>query len=133
MAKQVKIVVSTHQGILYDEVTDYIVISSKNGEFAIMSNHAMIITTIDEGFIKLVRQGDVFYISIINAALEFHDNIATVIAQETFIGRTKEKALSALISLRNERLEKNRKVDAELEIMEHKLKDNIKSVKAGSL
>ena len=130
---QVHIIVSTHQGKIYDELTDYIVISSKKGEFAILPNHVAIITTISEGFIKLVRKEGVFFIALVNGALEFHDNVASIIAQEAFIGRTKEKAKEMLLSIRQERLEHNRKVDAELEIAEHQLKEQIKEVKAGNL
>ena len=50
-----KIIVSTHQGQLYNEDVDYIVVHNQDGEFAIMKNCLPIISVISLGYIKLVR------------------------------------------------------------------------------
>ena len=38
-----KVVVSTHQGILYNEEVQYIVVKNTDGEFAILNNWNMIV------------------------------------------------------------------------------------------
>ena len=133
MAKQIHLLTSTHQGILYDEACDYVVVSAREGEFAIMPGHVAIITTFKEGFLKLVRDNNNYFIALVNAVVEFHDDVLNVIASEAFIGRTKEKAKESLNSLRHERLNKNRKLDTDLEIVERDLRENIKNAKAGEI
>ena len=51
-----KISVVTPHGELYNEDIDYVVVSSKmNGEFAILKDHIPIISSIDLGYVKMVR------------------------------------------------------------------------------
>lgn len=133
MKKQINIIISTHQGILYNEVCDYIVVKKSSGEFAMLPDHIPTITSIDEGFIELDRDKDKYYVNLVNAALEFHDNVCNVIAQEAFIGRSMEHARSQLNQIKKERLEKNRVLDTNLEIKEKELRDSIKEAHAGNL
>ena len=128
-----KLIVSTHEGILYNEDVDYTVIMSKSGEFAILENHVNLITTIKEGFIKLVREKETLFIALNEAALIFHNNVLSVAVLEAFVGKTKERAKELLEEERKNRLNQNRKIDAELEIAERQLKQNIKEAKAGNL
>ena len=66
-----KIVVSSHQGNLYNEEVDYVVVhSDSDGEFAIMQNHIPVVSVIDEGYVKLVRDKDEFYVVIVNGILQ---------------------------------------------------------------
>ena len=129
----VKIVVSTHQGKLYDETCDYVVIHSTSGEFAIFHNHLPICTTISTGYVKLVKGSDVLYLSVSNGLLEYHNNKCNVIAQEAHIGRNYESAKEHLAEIRKERLEKNRNLDADYTKNEKDIRDNLKSAKAGNL
>jgi len=131
--KSIHIIVSTHQGKIYDENSDYIVVKKADGEFAIFPDHVPTITSFNEGFIKLVLGKDSFYICLVNAALEFHDNNANVIAQEAFIGKDMEKAKSLLLAQRNKRLSNNRKYETEIEINERKLQKAIKEAHAGDV
>ena len=133
MDKQEQIIVSTHQGRIYDEHCDHIVVKNKEGEFAIYPNHIPVITSFEEGFVKLVRDKDVFFIGLTSAVVEFHQNKCIVLAQEAHIGRDMESAIKHMEIVRNERLEKNRKLDADLTVKEKEIIDNIKKAKAGSL
>lgn len=129
-----KIIISTHQGNLYNEEVDYIVVhNSICGEFGIMHNHVPVVAVIDEGYVKLVRDNDEFYVVIINGILEFHDNIATVLAQEAQIGVSYDSAKNHLNEIRKEQLEKNRKDTADFTQKEKELRDHLKNVNAGSL
>ena len=128
-----KILISTHQGLLYDEEVDYVVCKNEDGEFAIMKHHIPIIAVINIGTIKLVLGKQVLYVAIDNGMLEFKDDVLNVIAQGAFIGRTQESAREHLNDFVNERLEKNRKSRVEMTQKERELFDNIKKTGAGKL
>ncbi|MBQ3253271.1 MAG: F0F1 ATP synthase subunit epsilon [Acholeplasmatales bacterium] len=129
-----RIVVSTHQGNLYDEEVDYIVVhSDSDGAFGIMENHVPVVSIIDEGYVKLVRGTDEYYIVIISGVLEFHNNMAVVLVQEAHIGQTPEYAKKYLEEIRKERLEKNRQETADFTQKERELREHLKNANAGSL
>ena len=129
-----RIVVSTHQSNLYNDEVDYLVVSSREtGDFGIMKDHVPVIAVIDDGYIKLVRDQTELYVVIVAGIFEFHDNYATVLAQEALIGQSIESAKKHLEEIRNERLEINRKENSDFTIKEKELKDHIRNSKAGSL
>lgn len=129
-----KVVVSTHQGIIYDEEVDYIVVHDQNdGEYAMLNNHVPVVSVLESGFIKLVKGEDSLYIALLSGIVEFHDNFATVLVQEAHAGRTLESAKEHLLDIRKERLDKNRKESSDFTRMEKELRDNIAKSKAGSL
>ena len=88
----IKLIVRTHQGKLFDEVCDYIVVKERNGEFAIFPNHVSVITSFEEGFIKFVSNNQTLYLSLCSAVVEFSNNVATVLAQEAHVGEDMKKA-----------------------------------------
>ncbi len=128
-----KICVSTHQGKLYDDEITYAVVKNDDGEFAIMKNHMPLVCVIPTGYLKLVVERQEVYLAVINGMLEFKDNIINVIAQGAHIGYSKESALKHLNSVRNERLELNRKANVELTQKEKELIESIRMSKAGNL
>ncbi|MDY5983224.1 MAG: F0F1 ATP synthase subunit epsilon [Anaeroplasma sp.] len=128
------VVVSTHQGVLYNEEVDYVVVhSDTDGEYACLKDHVPVISVMDTGYIKLVKGKDEFYVVIQSGIFEFKDNLAQVLVQEAMIGKTYESAKSHLLSIRQERLERNRKESTDFTKMEQELRENIKTTKAGSL
>ena len=129
----IKLVVRTHQGKLFDEICDHIVVKERDGEFAIFPNHVSVITSFEEGFIKFVSNEHTLYLAVCSAVVEFSNNVATVLAQEAHVGETMESAKLFLEEVRKERLEKNRETEAELAAGEKDLLDNIKKAKAGNL
>ena len=103
-----RIIVSTHQGNLYNEEVDYIVVhSNTDGDFGIMENHVPVIAVMEEGYIKLVRDKIELFIVVVSGILEFHDNEATILVQEAHIGRNIESAKQHLDEIRKEKLERN--------------------------
>ena len=129
-----KIVVSSHQGNLYNEEVDYVVVhSDSDGEFAIMQNHIPVVSVIDEGYVKLVKDKDEFYVVIVNGILEYHDNEVTVLVQEAHIGQDAQSAKVHLNAIRKERLETNRQDVSDFTQKEKELIDNLRKTKAGSL
>ena len=128
-----RIIVSTHQGTLYNEEIDYFTVHKTDGDFGVMKDHIPVIAVMDEGYIKIVRGNDEFYIVIINGILDYHDNLATILVQEAHIGRDAESAKNHLLEVRKARLEQNRKESVDLTQKEKELRENIAKSKAGNL
>lgn len=124
--------VVTPQGELYNETIDYVVVSSKmNGEFAILKGHVPIISAIDVGYVKMVRDDQSIYTVVINGVIEHKDGKVSVIAQEAHVGMSKNSAMDHLNTVREERLEENRKRTVDFAKAERELRKNIKQAKAG--
>ena len=128
------VIVSTHQGVLYNEEVDYVVVhSDSDGEYAVMKDHLPVVSVMDTGYVKLVKGKDEFYVVIQSGIFEFKDNFASVLVQEAIIGRTAEAAKQNLLNIRKERLERNRKESTDFTQMEKTLRENIKKTGAGQL
>jgi len=129
-----KISVVTPQGELYNENIDYVVVSSKmNGEFAIMQDHIPIISSIDTGYVKMVRDNKELFTVIINGVVEHNNNIINVIAQEAHVGLSKDSAMDHLNTVREERLKENKRRNVDFAKAERELKQNVKEAQAGKL
>lgn len=129
-----KISVVTPHGELYNEHIDYVVVYSKmNGEFAIMKNHIPIISSIDVGYVKMVKGEKILYTVIINGVVEHSNNIINVIAQEAHVGLSKDSAMDHLNTVREDRLAENKRRNVDFAKAERELKQNIKKAKAGQL
>ncbi len=126
--------VVTPQGELYKEEVEYVVVTSKmNGEFAIMKNHIPIISTIDTGYVKIVRDDKELYTVVLNGVVEFQNNVCNVIAQEAHVGMNKVSAMDHLNTVREERIQENKRRNVDFLLAEKELKKGIKDSKAGSL
>ena len=129
-----KVYVVTPQGELYNEDVDYVVVTSKmNGEFAIMKNHIPIISTIDTGYVKMVKDEKELFTVIINGVVEHQNNIVNVIAQEAHVGMSKDSAMDHLNTVRKERLEENKRRNVDFLKAERELKKSVKEAKAGKV
>ncbi|MDE6242241.1 MAG: F0F1 ATP synthase subunit epsilon [Anaeroplasmataceae bacterium] len=128
-----KLIVSTHQGVLYNEEVDYVVVHNADGEFAILKEHIPVIAVMDEGYVKMVKDANEFYVVITNGILEFHDNIASVLAQEAHLGKDKEEAKQQLEDFRKQRLDENRKEQVDFTQKEKELREHLRNSKAGQL
>lgn len=128
------IVIVTPDGELYnEEVTSVIISSQNNGDYEILKDHLPIVSTIDTGYVKLEQDKMIFYVVIINGVVEQINNRITVIAQDAFIGESKETAFDNLNAIRLARTEENKKRNIELELAEKELKRQIKMTGAGQL
>jgi F-type H+-transporting ATPase subunit epsilon len=129
-----KLTVVTPAGELFNEEVDYVVVTSKmNGEFAIMKNHIPIISTIDTGYVKMIRDEKEIYTVVINGVVEHQNNIINIIAQEAHVGMSKDSAMDHLNTVRKERLEENKRRNVDFAKAERELKKNVKEGKAGQL
>jgi F-type H+-transporting ATPase subunit epsilon len=122
----------TPKGVQFQETIDYFVVESKTtGDFAVLNDHVPVIAALDDAMIKMHHKNQILYIVVINGHLEFHDNQATVIAQEANVGTDKEKALENLLDVREERIKENQARQKDFLKAENELKKNIKASKAG--
>ena len=129
-----KIVISTHKGVLYNDEIEYFVIKNDEGEFAILKDHTPVISVISSGYVKINRSSDVeYYYVLVNALLEFSNNNATILAQEAINGETLEKAKAELERVRKERVEQIKRSNLDYTKLEQDLRKNIKRSKAGRL
>ena len=128
-----KFLVSTHQGKLYDEELDHIIVHMVDNEFAILKDHIPLVCVIPYGYIKMVLGNDVLYLALSNGVLEFKDNVVTIIAQEAHVGKSEDRAREELNAIRKERLENERKNSGDFTRQESELLDNLKRAKAGKI
>lgn len=128
-----KVIVSTHQGVMYRDKVDYFVIKNQDGEFACQKNHLPIISIIKEGYVKLVRDNLSICIVLVNAVMEFMNNECNILAQEAQAGKTLEEAKSILETIRFERTQLNKKEQVDYTNLQKELNENIKKTKAGNL
>lgn len=128
------IVIVTPDGELYNEEVQSVIISSKNnGDYEILHDHLPIVSTIDTGYVKMTMGKMVYYVVIINGVVENKTNKITVIAQDAFIGKSKEEAQKNLADIRKTRINENKKRNIELAKAEKELKKQIKMTGAGKL
>lgn len=129
-----QIIITTPDGELYNEEVSFVLVSShSNGEYGILPDHLPIASTIDTGYLKLVQGELVYYVVVIGGILENHHDHITVIAQDAFIGKSKEKAFENLNEIRTSRLEENKKRNVELAMAERELRKQIQASGAGSV
>jgi F-type H+-transporting ATPase subunit epsilon len=128
-------VISTHQGVLYDEEIDYIVVRNQDGEFAMLKDHVPLICVISEGYVRFVISNpltDIFII-INNGVLDFHDNNVSILAQEAAAGYTLEEATINMETQLFERRKENKQENIDFTVKENELRENLKKAKAGDL
>ena len=123
----------TPKGLVFDNQVDFIVVQGDEGQLAILENHVSIVVPIRNGFVKRVNGNEEVYHVISGGLLEFSNNIATVIAQETVEGKTYDDALKALENLREAVKEKNRKQTLDFTEMEKEIVLNLKEIKASKI
>jgi ATP synthase F1 epsilon subunit len=129
-----KIIVVTPEGELYnEEVTSVIVSSANNGEYGILTGHLPIVSTIDTGFVKMTFNQLTYYVAIVNGLVQQVHDVITVIAQDAYIGESKESAFENLNQIRKARIESNRQRNLELAMAENELKKQIKQTGAGNI
>ncbi len=130
---KIQVVISTHQGKLYDESCEHLTVKNEHGEFAIFKDHLAICTVVSKGYVKLAKDNKNYFVSLVNALVEFNNNECTIAAAEAHLGETLDEANKVLEDSRNQRLEFNKKVNADYTHSEKEIRDNLKNTKAGSL
>ena len=128
-----KIIVSTHQGVVLNEETEYILVHNSDGEFGILTNHIPVVTIIDNGYIKTTNKNATKYVSLCGAIFEFHNNEAIILAQEATYANSLNEAKEHLIDNRNKRIEANKKESVDFTKTENELRNHMKTAKASKI
>lgn len=128
-----KLSIVTPKGMVFEGEVDFITVDGDQGQLGILTNHVPIVVPIRNGFVKRVTGNNEIYHVISGGLLEFSNNIATVIAQETVEGKTHEEALKSLEELRKTLKEQNRKQVIDFTEMERELALNLKEIQASKL
>ena len=129
-----RIIVSTHQGVLYDEEVEYFVVhDQEDGEYAVLKDHVPVVSVLEFGYVKLVNGKNEIYISIVSGIVEYHDNVATILVQEAESGTNLAEAKKNLEAARKERLERNRQETTDFTQKERELREHIRNSGAGQL
>lgn len=129
-----KIIIVTPEGELYnEEVTSVVVSSANNGEYGMLSGHLPIISTIDTGYVKMTFNQLTYYVVVVNGLVQQVHDVITVIAQDAYIGESKELAFENLNQIRKARIDSNRQRNVELAMAENELKKQIKQTGAGNI
>lgn len=126
----IKINVVTPRGKLFEEEATTIIVRNIDGEQAIMRDHTPVVIAINPGYVRLIRDDETLFVTIIGGFLEFSNNIVTVVAQEAEVGRDHENALKHLEDLRKKRLDENKRKNIDFTKAERELKEQIKSINA---
>lgn len=128
-----KLTIVTPSGQAFSGEVDYISLNGDNGELAILKDHIAIVVPIRFGYLKKVINNEETYHLISGGLLEYSNNVATVIAQETASGKTYEEAKKALDDKRSLQKEKNRRLAMDFSEMERELALNLKQIQASKL
>lgn len=126
----IKINVVTPLGILFQEEVEMVIFRNNEGEQAILQNHIPIVVTLNPGYVRLQRNNETLYVTVVGGFLEFSNNVVNVIAQEAEVGRDHENALKHLVELRKRRLEENKKRNIDFTRAERQIREELKKIKA---
>lgn len=126
----IKINVVTPLGILFQEEVEMVIFRNNEGEQAILQNHIPIVVTLNPGYVRLQRNNETLYVTVVGGFLEFSNNVVNVIAQEAEVGRDHENALKHLAELRKRRLEENKKRNIDFTRAERQIREELKKIKA---
>lgn len=128
-----KLSIVTPKGMVYEGEVDYITVNGDQGQLGILNNHVPIVVPIRNGFVKRVIGNNETYHVISGGLLEYSNNIATVIAQETVEGKTYDEAKKSLDELRKLQKEQNRKQVIDFTEMERELALNLREIQASKI
>jgi F-type H+-transporting ATPase subunit epsilon len=126
----IKIKVVTPQGKLFEEDVNIIIVRNSDGEQAIMKDHTPVVIAINPGYIRLERNDETFFVTIVGGFLEFSNNVINVVAQEAEVGKNHESALKHLEDLRKQRLDENKKKNIDFTKAERELRDQVRKINA---
>ncbi len=128
-----KLSIVTPKGLSFEGDVTYINIKGDNGELTILTDHIPIVVPIRFGFVKRVTDNEEVYHIVSGGLLEYRDNMAIVIAQETMDGKTLDEATNKLEQARKKQKEKNRRLAMDFSEMERELALNLKEIQASKL
>lgn len=121
------------EGLIEKKEIDYVVVKNEDGQIGILKRHIPIILTVKEGYIKVVTSEKEEFIYVVDALVDFKDNLLTVLAIESAKGETLEKAKESYLKWVKEKTEASKKMNIDYSTQERELKESIRKSRVGSL
>ena len=112
---------------------DYVVIKYQDGEIAILKDHIPILLSIEEGYIRLQQEDDVWICYVLQGFLEFSNNTLTLAAYDISVAKTLEEAKEELLEDKRIREQQAKEENVDFSKLERDLYNHLKEVKAGKL
>ena len=112
---------------------DYVVIKYQDGEIAILKDHIPILLSIEEGYIRLQQEDDVWICYILQGFLEFSNNSLTLAAYDISVAKTLEEAKEELLEDKRIREQQAKEENVDFSKLERDLYNHLKEAKAGKL
>ncbi|HKL61672.1 MAG TPA: hypothetical protein VJY66_04765 [Acholeplasma sp.] len=128
-----KLNVYNYQGLIEQAEIDKIIISSENGEIAILKDHRAIVQTIRHGFFKTIKGEESNYYVCYKATVEFDNNEVSILAIDCQKGKTLAEANKNSEHSYHQKLELVKEESTHNLELERDLRDNIKKARAGNL
>lgn len=125
--------VSTHQGTILKNEASYIHIHTEDLEFGILKNHLPVITIINNGYIRIENNKEQTYVLVIGGVFEYHNNVATLLAQEAYAASNMDEAKLKMEEFSKSRKKYNQQETIDFTKKEKELRDHVKNVNASSL
>lgn len=116
-----------------NQEVDYVVIKYQDGEIAILKDHIPILLSIEEGYIRLQKEAEVFICYVLQGFLEFSNNTLTVAAYDVSLSNTLEDAKNELLHDKKMREQQAKEENVDFSKLEHDLYNHLKEAKAGKL
>lgn len=121
------------EGLIEKKEIDYAVIKNEDGQVGILQKHIPIILTVKEGYVKIVTDNKNEFIYVVDALVDFKDDLLTVLAIESAKGDTLEEATKAYNKWVKEKTEASKKMNIDYSTQERELKESIRKSRVGSL
>ncbi len=112
---------------------DYVVIKYQDGEIAILKDHIPILLSIEEGYIRLQQEDDVWICYVLQGFLEFSNNTLTLAAYDISVAKTLEEAKEELLQDKRIREQQAKEENVDFSKLERDLYNHLKEAKAGKL
>lgn len=112
---------------------DYVVIKYQDGEIAILKDHIPILLSIEEGYIRLQQEDDVWICYVLQGFLEFSNNNVTIAAYDISVAKTLEEAKEELLQDKKIREQQAKEENVDFSKLERDLYNHLKEAKAGKL
>ena len=112
---------------------DYVVIKYQDGEIAILKDHIPILLSIEEGYIRLQQEDDVWICYVLQGFLEFSNNTLTLAAYDISVAKTLEEAKEELLEDKKIREQQAKEENVDFSKLERDLYNHLKEAKAGKL
>jgi F-type H+-transporting ATPase subunit epsilon len=121
-------IIST-DGIIFKGEVEEVVVPTKDGQITILTNHAPLISLLDEGEVIIKKEGKQQILGVLGGFLEVNKNKAKIITDYAVEGSNIDVAKAEEAKAKAEELMKERKAGVDFALIEKDLKKSILELK----